>query len=187
MKKLLIPLIILLLIIGYFMSRSGEHKAKEAYDSMNSPNSGQMNDNSQPAGSGSDSTTPNGTTTPPDGMGDPDAQMPQDSDQTDPTPPGGAGGSGEGSGASGPLPMPGSTGAGSPGDSDAGGPPPVPGANGQSAEMPGSGDNGQADQVIDDASKEADKAVEGAESLDSNTPNSETETDQGMESNSDEP
>ena len=81
MKKLLIPLIILLLIIGYFMSRGGDHKAKDAYDSMEQPKSEQQMDDM--------STPPDDTTTPPDGMGTPDTQMPQESDETDTTPPGG--------------------------------------------------------------------------------------------------
>ncbi|MEW5251178.1 hypothetical protein [Microbulbifer sp. 2201CG32-9] len=48
MKKLLLPLIILLLIIGYFMSRGGDHKAKDAYDSMDQPSSESMEEKSAP-------------------------------------------------------------------------------------------------------------------------------------------
>ena len=178
MKKLLIPLIILLLIIGYFMSRSGEHKAKEAYDSMNSPNSEQMNDNSKPSGSGSDSTSPNGTATPPDGMGNPDAQMPQDSEQTDPAPPGADASAGEG---------PDTMGAGSSGDSGASGPTPIPGADGEAADTPDADSDTSTDNVVEDAAKEAQREVEGADNLDDSTPDSDSEIDQGMKTNEDEP
>ncbi|WP_193164469.1 hypothetical protein [Microbulbifer hainanensis] len=78
MKKLLLPLIILLLIIGYFMSRGGDHAAKDAYDSLEKPKSESMenespDENMQP---------------PPDGMGTPDSNMQQESDRPDTTPPG---------------------------------------------------------------------------------------------------
>lgn len=173
MKKLLIPLIILLLIIGYFMSRSGEHKAKEAYDSMNQPKSEQMNDNSMPtdSGSGSDSSSPNGTSTPPDGMGNPDTQMPQESDQTDPVPPGDSASNGEGAGTMGAESEPGEPGGRTrpPGEAE--------------AAMPSAGDDSQVDEVLEDASKEANKAVEGAE----NPSDTDTGTDEGMESNPDQP
>jgi len=167
MKKLLIPLIILLLIIGYFMSRSGEHKAKEAYDSMNQPKSEQMNDNSMPAdsGSGSDSSSPNGTSTPPDGMGNPDTQMPQESDQTDPTPPGG-GASSSPDVPSGTDPTP------TPGGADA--------ASDSDTTQMGTNPAGEA---VEGTSKEAEQAVEGAE----NPSGTDTDTDEGMESNPDQP
>ncbi|MCA0900964.1 hypothetical protein [Microbulbifer agarilyticus] len=37
MKKLLLPLIILLLIIGYFMSKKSDHSVDDAYDKMETP------------------------------------------------------------------------------------------------------------------------------------------------------
>lgn len=76
MKKLLLPLIILLLIIGYFMSRGGDHEAKDAYDSLDKPKSESMD---QDMG-----TKPDETPTPPDGMGTPDTGT----EQPDAVPPG---------------------------------------------------------------------------------------------------
>ncbi|WP_444930718.1 hypothetical protein ACJJIF_02755 [Microbulbifer sp. SSSA002] len=79
MKRLLIPLIILLLIIGYFMSRSGERKAQEAYNSMEQEQSGeQMKDSSTPPGGEgrSDSMVPSDSAT--DGTGSSDVPMPQE-------------------------------------------------------------------------------------------------------------
>ncbi|AOS98106.1 hypothetical protein AUP74_02711 [Microbulbifer aggregans] len=74
MKKLLLPLIILLLIIGYFMSRGGDDTARDAYDSMESPSNESMQDDSME--------------TPPDGMGTPDSTTPREPDQPDTVPPG---------------------------------------------------------------------------------------------------
>lgn len=93
MKKLLIPLIILLLIIGYFMSRGGHESTKDTYDMLETPKDGSMDDRMSPP----DERTPppdEGTpppderTPPPDGMGTPDSTEPQQSDQPDTMPPG---------------------------------------------------------------------------------------------------
>lgn len=75
MKKLLLPLIILLLIIGYFMSQKSDHTADDAYDKMEQPKSEGM-DSTEP-----DSTMPD-STTPPDMDSDP--TMPQESDDVAP-------------------------------------------------------------------------------------------------------
>ncbi|GAA5524519.1 hypothetical protein Maes01_01076 [Microbulbifer aestuariivivens] len=68
MKKLLLPLIILLLIIGYFMSRDDRDASRDAIDSMESPSSESM---------------------PGDGTGSPgDTAVPQESDVPDVIQPG---------------------------------------------------------------------------------------------------
>lgn len=84
MKKLLLPLIILLLIIGYFMSRGGDREAKDAYDSLEQPDTEQqMEDKTTPP---DDTTTPpDGAEPPPNGMG---TDVPQQPDQPDTVPPG---------------------------------------------------------------------------------------------------
>lgn len=80
MKKLLLPLIVLLLIIGYFMSRGGDKEAKDAYDSLDKPDTEMQQD--QDGG-----TTPDGTEPPPDGMDTaPDSDRPE---QPESAPPGG--------------------------------------------------------------------------------------------------
>ncbi len=80
MKKLLLPLIILLLIIGYFMSRGGDREAKDAYDSLDKPESETIIEESI-----EETTPPDQTEPPPDGMG---TDMPQEPDQPDTVPPG---------------------------------------------------------------------------------------------------
>lgn len=115
-------------------------------------------------------------------MGNPDAQMPQDSEQTDPAPPGGDASAGEGPDTMGAGPMPGSS-----GDSGASGPPPVPGADGDAADTPDADSDTSTDNVVEDAAKEAQREVEGADNLDDSTPDSDSEIDQGMKTNEDEP
>ncbi|MFS1525385.1 hypothetical protein ACL7TT_14950 [Microbulbifer sp. 2304DJ12-6] len=154
MKKLLIPLIILLLIIGYFISRGGEHKAKDAYDSMNQPQSEQMNDNSAPSDTGDDSDTPppSNTPTPPDGMGNPDMQTPQEPDQASPNPPGANTTTSPGSGAAVATPAAGTPDASTPTSTGVGGKPPQAstGKRGDSKDNTGN----KADKVTEGASAE---------------------------------
>lgn len=80
MKKLLLPLIILLLIIGYFMSRDRGDSAKDAYDSLKTPESEQMTP--------PDDRSPNEGSMPREESTPPDTNMPRESDQPDTTPPG---------------------------------------------------------------------------------------------------
>lgn len=66
MKKLLLPLIILLLIIGYFMTQKSDDSTGDAYDKLEQPKSESMDDS--------------GTVPEPDV----DTTMPQDSDDVAP-------------------------------------------------------------------------------------------------------
>ena len=78
MKKLLLPLIILLLIIGYFMSQKSHDSVDDAYDKMEKPGT----ESTKP---GTDPGTAPDYSTPPDRDSDP--TMPQESDDVAPSTP----------------------------------------------------------------------------------------------------